>query len=83
MTLKTHWLGSFAWNVIVSTTNVKMKLLEMGKDMKIKHSVSSPFPLAQSMERLFSLKSLKKPCIGEQTVLANLWGNCYGQIHED
>ena len=33
---------SFAWKVIVCTTKVRDELLEMGKDLKIKLSVSSP-----------------------------------------
>ena len=37
----TVWRGSFAWKVIVSTKKVSDELLGMGKDLKIKHSVSS------------------------------------------
>ena len=54
MTFKKHWLGSFAWRAIVCTTKVRMKHLEVGKDMKIKHNVSSP----KSMGRLFLKKAL-------------------------
>ena len=36
-----NWLGSFAWKVIVCTTNVSDELSEMRKDLKIKDSVSS------------------------------------------
>ena len=72
MTLKTHWLGSFAWNVIVSTTKVKMKLLEMGKDMKINHSVSSPLPPRPKYGETFFFKKPKK---------ALHWGaNCFGKF---
>ena len=44
MALKTHWLGSLASKVILCNTKITvgMKLLEMGKDMKIKHSISYP-----------------------------------------
>ena len=44
MALKTHWLGSLASKVILCNTKITvgMKLLEMGKDMKIKHSISFP-----------------------------------------
>ena len=68
MSFKKHWLGSFAWRAIVCATKVRMKLLEMGKDMKIKHSVASP----KSMGRVF----LKKALHGG----ANSFGQIYGGI---
>ena len=42
MKLKTHWLSNFARKVVICTSKLGIKLSEMGKDMKIKHSVSSP-----------------------------------------
>ena len=45
-----------------------MKLLEMGKDMKIKHSASSP------PEKNMGTFFLKKPCMGEQTFFDKLMG---------
>ena len=39
--LQKHWLGNFAWKVIFWTAKVRDELLEMGKNLKIKHSVSS------------------------------------------
>ena len=38
--LEKQWLVSFAWKVIVFNTEVRDELLEMGIDLKIKHSVS-------------------------------------------
>ena len=57
--LKTVWkiYCSFTWKVILCTTKVRHELLEMGKDLKIKHSLSSPTPYKQSMGEPFSLKS--------------------------
>ena len=44
-----QWLGSFAWKVIVCTTKDRGKLLEMGKKLKIKHSVScSPYKVQEN-----------------------------------
>ena len=69
MTFKKHWLGSFAWRAIVCTTKVRMKLLELGKDMKIKHSVSSP----KSIGRLF----LKKSLHGGANSFGQIYGGCF------
>ena len=66
---KKHWLGSFAWRAIVCTTKVRMKLLEMGKDMKIKHSVSSP----KCMGRLF----LKNSLHGGANSLGQIYGGMF------
>ena len=48
-----------------------MKLLEIGKDMKIKHSVYSP---PSKYEGTFFLKKL---CMGEQTFLDKFMGGCF------
>ena len=46
-----------------------MKLLEMGKDVKIKYTVSSP------PYKLWETFFCKKLCMGEQIFWANLWGD--------
>ena len=48
-----------------------MKLLEMEKDMKIKHSVSSP------PTRYGGTFLAKKFCMGEQTFLSKFMGGCF------
>ena len=58
--------GSLAGKSIVCTTTV-MELLEMGKDIKVTHSVSSPPPKERG--DLF----LKKALHGGTIFLANLW----------
>ena len=50
-----------------------MKLLEMGKDIKIKHRVSSPLPPTKSGGTFFA----KKLCMREQ---AFFMGKCYGEM---
>ena len=52
-----------------------MKLLEMGKDMKIQHSVSSP---PYKVQRNFFCK--KDLCLGNKRFRKNLWGDV---LHED
>ena len=67
MTLKT---GSLAGKFIFCTTKVGMKLLEMGKDMEIKHSRSTKYG-----GTLF----VKKLCMVEQTVLGKfMWYALHG-----
>ena len=51
-----------------------MKLSEMRKDMKIKHSVSSVPPPLQCIGELFFVKKL---CMGEQTLLGKFMGRCF------
>ena len=78
MQLEKQWLGSFASEAIVCTTKVRDELLEIGKDLKIKHSgiVSfltpppSPFPL-QSVRELFSHK---KALHGGTTFFGQIFG---------
>ena len=48
-----------------------MKLLEMGKDMKIKHSLSSP---PAKYGGTFFVKKIR---MGEQTFLSKLVGRCF------
>ena len=64
-------LGSFAWKVKVCTKKVWDDLLEMGKDLKIKHSVFSP-PTKYG-ETFF----IKKVCMGEKTFLGKFFGGCF------
>ena len=70
MTLK-QWLGSFASKVIVCTTKVRDELLEMAKDLKIKHSVSSP-PY-KVLGNFFHKKALH----GGTNVLEKFCGGCF------
>ena len=59
--------------VIVCTTKVRDKLLVMGKDLKIKHSVSSP---STKYGGAFFIKRL---CMREQTFLGNFfWDVLHG-----
>ena len=52
-----------------------MKLLEIGKDMKIKHSISSP-------SKVWGIFFLKKICMGGgQTFWGKLMGGAV--LHED
>ena len=53
------------------TTKVRDELLEMGKDLKIKHSVSSP------PAKYWGTFFIKKLCMGEQTFLVNLFLGCF------
>ena len=70
MTLKK---GSLAWKFIFWTTKVGMKLLEMRKDMEIKHSLSSR---PTKYEGTFFVKKL---CMVEQTVLGKfMWYALHG-----
>ena len=64
-------LGSFAWKVVVCTTKVRDELLEMGKDLKVKHSV--PLPPTKYGGTFF----IKKLCMGEQTFLGKGLGGCF------
>ena len=67
MTLKTEWLGSFAWKATVWTTKVMDETFRNGKDMKIKYSASSsPIPPVPFF-------FLKKALYGET--------NFFGQIY--
>ena len=50
---------------------VRDELLEVGKDLKIKHSLSSP---PANYGGTFFIKKL---CIGEQTFLGKLFGECF------
>ena len=68
MTLKTPWLGSFAWKAIVCTIKVRDETLEMGKDMQIKHSISSP---SKVWGDLFLKKALHG--WGDKLFWVNLW----------
>ena len=70
MTLKK---GSLAWKFIFCTTKVGMKLLEMGKDMEIKHSLSS------RPTKYGGTFFVKKLCMVEQTVLGKfMWYALHG-----
>ena len=57
--------------VIVCTTKVRDELLEMGNDLKIKHSVSSP-PTKYG-EPFF----IKKLCMGEQMFSGKFFGGIF------
>ena len=50
-----------------------MKLLEMGEDMKIKYSLSSP---PKEYGRIFLVKNL---CMREQTFWGKFMGGCFTQ----
>ena len=53
--------------------NLRIKLLKMGKDMKIKYSVSSPLPSTKYGGSFFA----KKLCMAEQTFLGKFIGGCF------
>ena len=69
MTLKTQWLGPFAWKAIVLPWKLEMKLLEMGKNMKIKHSI---FSLSKVWRDIFLEKALHEG--------TNFFGHIYGGV---
>ena len=69
MTLKTV-ARLFCLKVIVCTTEVKDEL-EMGIDLKIKHSISSP--LTKYGETFF----IKRLCTGKQTFLGKFFRGCF------
>ena len=54
---------------MVCTTKIRDELLEMGKDLKTKHSVSSP---PTKYGRTFFIEKL---CIGEESFLGNFLGD--------
>ena len=70
MTLKTV-ARQFCLKGHVLPQKLGMKLLEMGKDMKIKQCLLS---FLQSMGKLFFVKKL---CMGEQTFLGKLLGGSF------
>ena len=70
MTLK-QWLGSFAWKVVVCTTKVRDKLLEIGKDWKIEDSVFSP--ASKVWENFFHKKALH----GETIFFGQIFGEMF------
>ena len=53
--------------MIVCTTKVRDELLEIGIDLKIKHSVSSP------PYKVWETFFIKKLCMGEQTFLGKIF----------
>ena len=55
--------------MIVCTRKVRDKLLEMGKDLKIRHSVSSP------RTKYGGTFLIKKLCMEEQTFLGRFLGD--------
>ena len=70
MTVKTV-ARSFASKIIVCTTKVRDETFKKGKDMKIKHSVSSP-PTKYS-ETFFSKNALH----GWKNVLGKIYGGMF------
>ena len=59
--------------MIVCTTKVRDEILEMGKDLKIKHSVSSASLPTKYRENVF----IKKLCMGAQNCLGKFLGGCF------
>ena len=72
MTLKTHWLGSFAWKTIVCTTKVSYEIFRNGK--RYKDKAWCLLPSRKKHEGTFFLKKL---CMGNKLFWANLWGMFY------
>ena len=66
-----NWLGIFAGKVIVCTTKGRGELLEMGKGLKINHSVSSP------SYKVWETFSIKKLSMGQQNFLGKFMGACF------
>ena len=62
---------SFAWKVIVCSTKVRDELLEMGKNLEMKHSVS--YPPTKYGETFF----IKKLYMEKQTFLGKFFGVCF------
>ena len=71
MTLKTHWLDSFAWKAIVCTTKVRDETFRNGESMKIKHSVSS------SLYKVWGNVFRKKALHGRTKVLDKFMGESF------
>ena len=57
---------------MVCTTKIRDELLEMGRDLKIKHSVSSP------RTKYGGTFFRRKLCMGEQTFLGKFFGRYFG-----